>query len=141
MRTLFGKLSIDQVRDDLPQVLNRGVFHIQQESISARELEDLIHIPDPHRNVILVREEVLHYECWRPCRYEHLAVERVTHPLRGILDVILVYYVRRVLLLRANDLACDLVVVPMKGLPEDFAADRVQLRHKVGSEEPQVILL
>jgi hypothetical protein len=31
--------------------------------------------------------------------------------------------------------------VPMKGLPEDFAADRVQLRHKVGSEEPQVILL
>ena len=29
----------------------------------------------------------------------------------------------------------------MKGLPEDLAAYRVQLRHKVCGEEPQVVLL
>ena len=68
-------------------------------------------------------------------------MERVTDSLRRILDVILIDYVWRVLLLWANDLTCDLVVVAMKGLPEDLAAYRVQLRHEVCGEEPQVVLL
>ena len=61
MLALLGKLCIDQVRDDLPQVLNRGVFHVQQEGVTARELEDFIHILDSHRHMILVREKVLHH--------------------------------------------------------------------------------
>ena len=68
-------------------------------------------------------------------------MEGVTNSLGCILDVILVNNVRRVLLLRANDLACDLVVVAVESLPQDLAADRVKLCHEMCGKKSQVVLL
>ncbi len=91
--------------------------------------------------MILVGEEILYHKRGRTRRNEHLAVKVVADPLRSILYVILVNDIRGLLLLGADNLAHDFVVVAVKSLAEDFATDRVELGDEVRCEEAQIVFL